>query len=291
MNKVNFDGFKNINVPEAWIENALAVPEDYRKKPIPFSEKHKRVLTVVACVLMVSIMSVPLYLFEKTEVSIPYLSVTKSKDNLNTEDLTYYSGTEDIPDSAVQSPYFTDEFTSGTTIDYRNTFPTDNTSVSQNSTQPIPTAVPTQGGTEGITFVTKPSFTPTNPPIPTTQKPTEPRPTTPEPTKPAPTEASTGHYISMVSSCAGSFNTNGMMSSDAVEVIYCCLYDSRGNLVGDPNLYSFEHIAKDTPMANGYIFASYDPLEKGLELKEGTYKFYFYLAGWKVVFEGNITVF
>lgn len=279
MNKVNFNKLRNISVPDEWIENAIKVPETIGQKKGPFSAGFKRFVTVIAAALLVCVMSIPLYVFEENKVSFP-------------KKPTEYIGASDNGGLPSKTP-------TEITVGLNGTFPVSKTEIPHTEFESVSSAAETQGNTEVVTE-TKPFVAITNLHEPTSFEPTKPEPTNPYPTnsepitnpsKTDPTEPSTGHYVSMIPVCAGAYDASDVVNADGVEEIYCCLYDSRGNLVGDTNLYSSEHIANATYMQNGYVFLSYEPTEKGLKLKVGTYKFYFYLSDWEVVYEGEIKVY
>ena len=62
MKKANFDTLKNLPVPEKWIENALSIPEQEKKKAavIPF-RRRKGAIALAASLVLVSVLSVILF--------------------------------------------------------------------------------------------------------------------------------------------------------------------------------------------------------------------------------------
>lgn len=278
MNKLNFNSLKEFAVPENWIKNALNIPtEQERKKKTNFL-RVRRVVTWAACLALVGIICVPVYIFESYEISVPSATHLQTETGESSSDLLNQSS------QTLCSSEYTDptERVTGFANNTDETDPTETpTSSYTDSSEPVKvTDSKEEDPTESLGETVAPTAF-------TQPEPTNPNPTTP--TTPMPTQSTTGVYVQMVPTCMG-FYTENNMSVDSASVVYCCLYDSIGSLAGDMNLYSSEHIAEEFPTEKGYSILSYDPTEKGLRLKAGRYRFCFYLDDGRVIFEGNITV-
>lgn len=264
MKKVNFQSLKSITAPDEWMEKALSVPEIHSRRETAQVFTLKRMVTVAACFVLVCVMSIPVYMFSRVRVEIPVAPTIQTENSTREHSSENTSGDNSFP--VLVDP--TEKATLTTTRSEGQTDPTEQTASSPNI---LPTDTSEQpASTQRNTTPTESSTIPQ--------------------TKPTRTEESTGGWASVTSvSCSGVFLKDGM-SVDGVEIVYCRLYDRFGNLVGDPNLYSPQHIAEETFLSNGYTLAFYDPTEKGVEMHKGTYSFYFYLEDGSVVFEGSVTV-
>ncbi|MBQ6152330.1 MAG: hypothetical protein IJJ15_01095 [Ruminococcus sp.] len=75
------------------------------------------------------------------------------------------------------------------------------------------------------------------------------------------------------------------------ENVYCRLAFQNGEIVGDPNFFSEQHIAHQSPQSDGTIFVVYylyDLIDSGVNLPEGIYHFYFYGDSGVTVYHGVI---
>ena len=264
MKKVNFQSLKSITAPDEWMEKALSVPEIHSRREAAQVFTLKRIVTVAACFVLVCVMSIPVYMFSRVRVEIPAVPTIQTEHSTGEHSGENTSWDNNFP--VLVDP--TEKATLTTSRSEGQTDPTEQTASSQNTLPTDTSEHPTS--TERNTNPTEHATIP--------------------PTKPTQTEESTGGWTSVTSvSCSGIFLQDSM-SVDGVEIVYCRLYDRFGNLVGDPNIYSSEHIAEETPLPNGYTLVFYDPTEKGVEMYKGTYRFYFYLGDGSVVFEGSVTV-
>ncbi len=280
MKKLNFNSLQEISVPEEWIGNALKISEQHKRRKHIGSAQVRRIIALAACLVIVGVISMPLYVFRNYDSLLPAVPPSQTDSAPNSISSSDYQTLPSSDNSGFTDP--TEKATENSDGENK----TDSSEIpTQSYTDPIET-----GGTAD-TDPTEPFTGETKPLVPTRPEPTTPPPTTPtRPINTQDTQPNTGAYVQMVPSCTGTYIPDGM-STDTVSMVYCRLYDNFGNPVGDPNLYSSEHIAKERYMPNGNIFMSYDPTEKGLKLKKGTYSFCFYLEDGSVVFEGNIIVF
>lgn len=292
MNRLNFDSLENLNVPEEWIEKALVVPDNIQnKKPIDFL-KLSRIITSVACVAVVSIVSLSLFFFTKNNAEIPIgvkntTSVTfewnqdeeTSCNNLNTESKDDLSVTEPSEKSIKNTENITHSSSSRETVS-NNTEPTEkSTAITSVEPQDTDSAVRTEP-TE-TNRVTNPSNNEKTDPIDNT-KPIE---TTKATESVEPSSDSGWNGVLTVTTCEAEFSSDLITGSGKV---YCRLYDSKGNMIGDSNLFSAQHLASSRVDKNGKVFATYYPVSAGLNLNSGRYSFYFYNENGKDISQGYV---
>ncbi len=204
MRKVNFNSFRNLQIPETWIEEALSnskCDEKPRKKPIVFS---RRTLSFAMCLIFVCALCVALFFYFNNDI------------NLASESLTE---TQKASEKNKKSPFLlqansSDDFGSQT----------------QNESQ-----VPFENGKNAT---------------------------------PDDFEFSTGNV------CTAKFS-QGLLVGE--KKIYCVLYDyTTGELMGDENLLSDEHLAEIECLDDGMVNASYDPLKNKVVKRAGEYWYVFY---------------
>lgn len=115
MNEKNFDSISKFEVPKSWIDDALNVPQNHVKKPLPLI-KFSRTIMAVACFILVCGISVALY-FVTDDSSIPPVRTPDSSQSINAETTKKDSGINESEnkdsenkesinqgDSASQSP-------------------------------------------------------------------------------------------------------------------------------------------------------------------------------------------
>ena len=229
MSEFNFDNMKNVDIPESWVDGALNVPKDL-KTPFPFL-KYSKIIAFAASIVLVCCLSVALFLVTNSKQAVPpvkndetnFISqVHKSTDNAES--------TESVTENKPQS---------------------DSTASTQPETQSQKeneTAQPTDKDEE-------PTDSSESKPVEKPEKPEKPKPTenTVKPTKPIPTENATepvlevppdGPFVepdtelSYVDSYSSGKIIAKVHKDELRDSIYCRVYDSNGNLVGDNNLYS-----------------------------------------------------
>ena len=153
--------------------------------------------------------------------------------------------------------------------------PTESPKPTVSPTRPAETTSPTTSPTRPVE-TTSPTVVPTDEPW---ERPTE----APQPTEsPCPTEPSppVGEVV-----FTGSFPSTDFRGG----VLYCRIYE-HGKLLGDPDLYSYSHIA-DYTVHNGRVYAEYYPFFHGIDLQPGIYKFFFYDAAGVDWYVGQIQVY
>lgn len=280
MNDFNFDKMKGFNTPDEWAEKAKDIPKKY-KNPTPiifFTDS--RSFAAVASLVLVCCLSVLFFIF-KPDYNIlpvaPSATLSSETESLEPTDTTYKS----------TNPQKTDE--------YVNTEPTENQQSTENSTTESPTQKPTSSteqtdSTQKPTDsrpTTKPPEKPTNSQPPTV-KPTE-KPNQEPTSKPTqnPTTGVVGDPDPVI--CYGSYSLSNSWEVNSVDV-FCKLYDSNGNLVGDKDLYSYQHEASIDSMNSSMAYVSYEPASKGLFLPKGQYSFYFYNDFGRILSQGYVLV-
>ncbi|MBQ3265414.1 MAG: hypothetical protein IJH07_06525 [Ruminococcus sp.] len=131
----------------------------------------------------------------------------------------------------------------------------------------------TEAPTEGQS---SPTATPwENPTEPTWEDPTT--PTEPKSTESRYKESVNVYYVSAFTVSA--INREG-------GVVYCRIYDSDGNLYGDSDLYSDQHVATLTLTYNSRTL-SYTPRDYGILPEDGCYRYEFYTGSGKSLVTGS----
>lgn len=282
MSKLNINSIEKFSVPNDWIENALSIPEKQsRKAPIAFF-KFSRTFAAVASLAIVCALSLTLFFYTQNKNVIPMQSSTQASETLLTESNGYETVSDDTnsdntsASSQHQNTGTTNGFNNGisfplviepteeTNKETSTTTPTNSTNSptelvpSETPTEPSqsiePTEVPTAGPTD--------NYVPVEPYEPTTA-PTE-----------APTKLPEAPMIDKNDIFVSTHFDTQLLTGNLN--VYCKVVDSNGNLVGDHNLYSDEHLAVITSSYPKYTFARYFPYRHNLIQKADYYSFYFY---------------
>ncbi|MBQ8057674.1 MAG: hypothetical protein IJ275_05000 [Ruminococcus sp.] len=293
MNNINFDSLTNIKAPEAWIENALNIPSTVeKKKPLLFF-KHSRAIAAVACLVLVSVVSITIYLkHDRLVVPIDpnYTETLASVCNDATDATSDKNETSSNQENTVvleTQPYELIEPTEGGSPNSQKptqkpivgpTLPNDppeNTEPSQPQFE-----VPTEAAShpKPPTPTVAPTVVPQDPT--NTQPPIDPPPCI-EPSDPSwevPTVSPTEAPPSPSEPEFGSISFSAQIRTSLVSgdnLVYCSVYDSNNHLIGDSNLYSAQHKAYIIGYSDGKAILSYR-LPDGLITEHGTYSYYFY---------------
>lgn len=325
MSDKNFDSIKNFEVPQAWVDNALSVPQTTtRKKPIVFLH-FSRYATMAASILLIFVLSVVVFMLRDDNivpVDDPTVtqsttvtdskdstsaktkqqnSTTKTKENgvtAHSKESTTKSDTTEPTKKPTKKPQKGDNnkrdpkpTTQEKTENTQSADITDATIPTQNKTE-MPTIEPTEKPIEKPTQkptqrpTVKPTVRPTQRP---TQKPTQ-KPTVKPTSKPPvePTVSGGDYATEEVVTIYDSFLASKLADSGKV---YCSIYSSSGKLLGDSNLYSSQHRASVDYKTSSVVQVSYDPLSKGLWLSAGRYSYSFYNENGVVVARGYINVY
>lgn len=267
MNDKNFDSIHKFEVPKDWVDNVLNIAKvQNEKSPIPFI-RFSRTIAAVAVILIVCGLSVSLFLITNDE-AIPPVSTREETDSENSQ-VTKEPTKTDSKDETKDSQGSFIEPTEHTTHENSTKGQESETKLPGKPTSK-PTKVPNESDiitepTQGTTD--KPPYEePTENPEPW-EPPVTPHPseTTVPPTQKVPQKEDVYIHVR--------FSTELLVGSGK---IYCKVVDSSGNLIGDPNLYSSEHLAEINRIHDGYTFVRYYPYVKNLITKRDVYSFYFY---------------
>lgn len=342
MKEFNFDALRNLPVPEDWIENALAIPEEEEKKPavIPFWRK-PRFIAMAASLMLVTALSIALYLSmgNKPPVTVKPNSKPSATEIIwSTDENGETVATEVviIPDPDEQqnatqptekkSPVaqFFERIFGGTDPTAPTPSPTESGRRSPNQKpaptekgKPSPTAKDTPTEKDDLPVEsTDPPYSTTapteiiieEPPTVTpwedsttsptesgdviihgpggwdvTEAPWDPDATepTPKPTQPKPTQSK---YKDSVRISASVYSISKINQDGGV--VYCRIYDDNGNVYGDGDLYSDQHLATLTLTFDGGSL-SYSPRDHGILPEDGYYHFEFYTRAGRSLSKGN----
>lgn len=101
MKKANFDTLKNLPVPEQWIENALSIPEQEKKKAavIPFWRR-KGAIALAASLVLVSVLSV--ILFSQIGTKQPLKIKSSATESVSPTEVIGESTTDPTPEGATE---------------------------------------------------------------------------------------------------------------------------------------------------------------------------------------------
>ena len=253
MNDFNFDKMKNFNTPNEWAEKAKEIPVITETKTPLFVFRYPRAFAVAMSFLFVVVLSVSFFVFKPDEDILPVATNAQ-----NSEETAIRTENTHPTDNTKETEK---EFESG---GYVNIEPEESEPQTQANTSEKPTQKPTSS-TERIEPSEKPSET-----QPQTQNQTENLTQTPS-TVPMPSDPPSDKV-----------DKNDIYVNVAIykhlvladEKIFCRVYDEKGVLLGDPDLYSEEHLTE--LIFSTYYFVRYYPYRHSLITKTGFYTFVFY---------------
>ncbi len=317
MREFNFDKLKNLEIPDSWVDGALHVPPKSEKSPVVFVNFTRSFAAVAMLVLVCSLSLLLFFLTDdnatpqidkKVPTSETLVISTESSDTHNStentekEPSTPFDRVKDFihnlfikPTQKPSLPTEKDKETLGLVQPSKPSEETKNEEESSSTTLPStsletqsvatepqepthqvnPTQAPTIEPTEKPDV--RPTVVPTQPP---TQKPTQ-KPTQ-EPTM------GVDNFPDEPFVIISSYPVSGWNST--TEVVYCRLYDASGNLVGDSDLYSSQHLAKIDSQDSKRVYVSYDLQARGLMIPVGEYSFCFYNLLGTVLVQGYIYI-
>lgn len=280
MSKPDFDFSKYVEVPESWIENALNIPNTVNSQPKAFPVRR---IVAAASIVLVAVLGVSLYFLFGNKSPIPVAPI-KPTDSAQTMTETASVDTESVtltermttsattppsaPSTSAATQIATDsegEIIVITTITTRTEHtPSDATPISPATTQ-APAVTPSE-----------------EPAVPPTQAATEISvPTAPTPTEPNIRTLELNLRLSeMIATVA----------EDGDSTLYCCIYDSAGNPIGDPDLYSRGHLLDIRP--DGYqsqeVIYHYSVDYDANTVPDGGFTYRIYLSSGTVLNKGTI---
>lgn len=299
MNEYNCNSLKNLPVPDALIEKALAIPDTAEKAPaaLPWY-RQTRMIAAAASIVLVTIMGFFAYFFfgNKNPIPVktdPTVSVTDSPTNSASDGIQPTemptapagSSSTDGRQNASSAPtqpatqIIIDSRGRQIVIPASSTAPSDASSPATTpaATEPrqvdptdAPRPTPTQKPVVNPTTAPEPTTAPTPTTDPATEKPTAeeewPDPPVELPTENNPTESPWA--ISLTATIPYEIRSQQLP-------VYCKILRSNGTLVGDPDLFSNQHRAS-AYFNPKYDKAVYEPFGNGLNLTYGVYTYYFY---------------
>lgn len=302
MKNVNFDSLTNIKAPDAWIENALNIPQTVEKKKPLFFIKHARTLAAVASLVFVSVISIVFFLSNDRITPQVDPNTKETKATISSAQTDYSTQHKEKPSKAQNQEQ--ENKTQNPTTPYEAIEPPEGDSPQKPTTGSDSTEKPTApiGPTIKPTTPVHPTegYIPT-PPTDDWMPPSEyPEPTEGEepwipgypvePSEPdAPPVRPTVKPTTPTENPFNNIHLSGSVPLDSVEIfdkVYCMIYDSNGHLIGDSNLYSSQHYAYFTRATEGKIYLNYD-VPNGLITKHDTYSYYFYDSDGVILYYGT----
>lgn len=290
MSEFNFDKLKNLEIPDTWVDGALEVPPCSNKPPVIFVNL-KRVITAVACLLVVCVLSIPIFIYTQKS------DILSAQPTVVTPTETQNAGLNTDSTKNTEPAKSNEENTEPTK--------TEETEDSTENVNPIEMDTETEttasSKTESSNGETNPDKIPTNPqgsidtnpdgvirePDGGNEKPnsstSKPSTTDPDkiPSKPA-----------QVKLCRGSFLLEKIQPDLKVYCSVHVYYDDE--LIGDKDLFSDQHIADISRViedAGGdIVVAKYDPVKLGLIKQTEMYRFYFYNSKGEILFQDVIHI-
>ena len=255
LSRPDFDFSKYVEVPDAWIENALKIPDTVKNQPkaLPI----RRYVTAASIVLVIALGISVYFLFgNKSPISIAPTPKTDS-----TESVTPSPSFSEIPteaesqtDSTLPQGIKREAETQLSTDAQGHAIIISAPPVTRESTATTPPKADAsaQAPTDAVlppretspgNFIVKPAA-PTQPNVP---------PTTPPATEPTPTPAHDEEPQTAVIRVPASSIELIDSESDTESELYCCVYDSRGNPIGAGDLYDASHLVTvPAPSGSGY---------------------------------------
>ena len=278
MNKLNFNGLKNIKTPDGWTEKAILIPQR-SKAAVPYRVSPLRSVMIAASFVLVTVLSVSAFLIFGNRNSVP----VASSPTTNAQ--------------ATQAPT-----KQNVIVEATETAATEQTTSAD--TKELPTEKETQISTDaqGNTVITTVTTIITT----VDGAPDEPEET---PTAAAQTEQETGQeqepqpatqsdigdadlIIEAVyfprSSGPEPFEAGGAVQNDDLIIIgYCLIYDEDGTLLGESYPFHSQHFANIKKTDHDRYLISYSPTKHDLSLHPGRYRYilldenqYEITAGW-----------
>ena len=310
MTKPEFDFSKHIEVPDEWIERALAIPETCRPRNRRSSLNGfavgRRVLAAASIVLVLTLGITVYFLFGNKNLTPPVATVPVSHSAAT-------------PSEAYDPTVSPDVTNADVTAAAPTTAPSDESAAPTAPSQPGSTAVtPTDSPTDAtVKAIQKPTQSAAQRP---TQKPTQ-RPTQPSTQPPAqrptqttvigPTEVACEdpsednpppsiETQAVETPCSDGFIDIYIYVADAIhqssanETVYCRVYDSAGRLLGSSNLYDISHRAKvytsdSRGVCYGYYYAMTD--DEISRAADSSCTYAFYTSSGYIIATGTATVY
>ena len=252
MDKRKYDFSIHVNVPDEWVEKALAIPAGYEKKRRTSVVTSRRIAAAAGLVLVLGLSLTIYFLFgNKTVVPSVLPSPTSSESSASSaRQIQGSAGTEsDVFPSEPSTDKPSPEAAAGLPTEGTAAYHTepDVTSKQTDPTCEVPSEPQTQPPDEKHT---EPSQAPEPPvEIPVGENATEPG-------LPQKTDDAERHAEIVEPLCALSTDA-GYTANESYVRIYCRVYDSSGRLTGDPDPYSEARLAQ-LFISGGQVFMRFD---------------------------------
>lgn len=287
MNKVNFHHLQSISPPQQWVDTALAIPHNSaaparpeRKRPVPRAAA--RVAIAAVCVIGIS-----LFLIIRP-INRQAITPAPSDRTAYIAQRTEADTREDPTVSAITP-------TAGETSAAQavSEGATDHTSPTDGQPRAAEPNAPDQpsGAAPGI------STPPTSSPAMPTHSATSPAAVAPTIAPAAPTDTTINN--SGDAQGGESNETSAPVACTAVvsadlltghRRVYCRLYNSSGQAVGDSLYFSSQHRTERKPLSDGTVSITYYPTATGLTLQPGQYRYVMYNEDIVDIAEGYLNI-
>ena len=264
MNKLHFNGLKQIDTPERWMQKALSVPARDAVRPYRVSP-HKSAM-IAASFVLVAALSISAFFFFGNKSAVPIASVSESTTFSETVKETE-SKSETEPEASSDAP------------------------ASENTDTPTEVETQVSADAQGNTVITTiTTITTGTGDVPADQAETSDPALNTDPdngngqeTQPAAHSdadqplsagASGDHEnVLLVKYNEPPIKDYGSISdSSSSDIGYCLIYDKAGNLLGDSNPYARIHWAEIVTLDDGVRCIFYYPEKRGLYLSDGVYR-------------------
>ena len=274
MKNKNFDSISKFSVPQSWIDGAKnAKNSDIKKKAVIFIGI-RRYVAAVACLLTVIGLTMLVYFLNDSKIeSRPVnnsVNLSHSQSVTDSKNDNSSNGTSPSSDKKKPTMPFVIETTPDGDIIIIETTPS-------HTDAPQSSETPTQIHTD-----------PTEQPSsqePPTEEPSTSRPSEPsDPSVPIPpsedisTELPTHPVEPSMPEVAERVVATVNISKKALDLIgnvYCKVYDDKGNMYGDADLYSQQHAVTPIPRTDGKVTLYYE-IERALLGTGKSYRFVYY---------------
>ncbi|MBQ7133139.1 MAG: hypothetical protein IJO20_01435 [Ruminococcus sp.] len=255
MSEFNFDKLSNLEIPEKWVDNTLSASST-SKESAPAFINIRKTMTAFACFLVVCLVGFSLFTFKPDKNMLP-VDTTPTQSTESSADIN--PTTEKENETVQKDTQTVTEATEKPNADRAELKkPTENTST---ATQPD----------EIVSETNEPENLPTD----ATQESTEPQePSLPEvifPDNGSPEDSSDPDYS--VGDCLVGISPGYLVGNGN---IYCRIYNSNHEYIGDNNIFSDQHLAHFYSGFGSTYYYYYNPIKSGLVLEPDTYTYSFY---------------
>ncbi|MBQ6153043.1 MAG: hypothetical protein IJJ15_04770 [Ruminococcus sp.] len=264
MSDYNCNALRNIAISDSLTQKLLSIPSTAKRQKKPVVIPLRCVMAAASMVLVFTLSISAIFLFRnKTNPVVPSPAVKETvaaKGNENTD--ASVSPTEESGTSSTQNPTqpSTQAPTQISTDSEGNiVIITITDIITEYGTEPAETDTPADSGTKNA----QPTSQQTEQATDSQELHTDP------PYYPTPTELA-WDVIQNVYLDIPAERVEG------VEKIYCAIFDEKGNLFGDYDLFSSSRLAERKGDSDGYIRIVYNPYENGIEIKTLYYFIYLY---------------